>query len=259
MLARLRGQSKATTEGHEISSKRRSKKRSLKLSSYERSVVPHIIQRFGYIADNQSVWRTSENQPVLQIRITSHSESKGHTYYHYECDISMTTEPSSLYSWSGKRRLQHLRRGLHDACKKELGSGYHKLFKDTPFAHRGGVRGTTKRLNAWCARLSECANERLVPPVILAQVCKLLEAPKGKSQGTRPTSDSCSSLSTTDAEENDEVVSDCSSYESDFESESCSDISECETIAEDLQFEEDGSEEDDTPIAQFEPNSICQC
>jgi hypothetical protein len=263
MLARLRGQSKQTREGRDVTSTRRSKKRSLKLPAYERTVVPTVIAPFGYTADNQQAWRTSACHPRLAIQITSHSESVGHTYYHFDCSLSLSGDDPSVITWSGKRRLQHLRKGLHDVCKRELGSSYDKHFKSAPFAHRGGVRGTTKRLSTWCAKLADCANERIVPPIMLAQMLKLLDAPTKSRQSccedagfgkSIATIDSCSNLSTTDAEQNEDLASDCSSYESDFESESCSDISGPESIAEDLQFEGDEVEEDDTPIAQYNPS-----
>jgi hypothetical protein len=111
-------------------------------------------------------------------------------------------------------------------------------------------------------RLAECTNQGIVPPIIVAQMLKLLDAPKMTSRSScedihfsksNPAMDSCSNMSTTDAEQNEDLGSDCSSYESDFESESGSDISDSGSIAEDLQIEDDGAEEDDTPIAQYDP------
>ena len=148
----------------------------------------------------------------------------------------MSTRLAPYLTWSGKRRLQHLRKGLHDIAKRELGSAYKEYFKDAPFAHRGGIRGTTKRLNAWCARLAECISSRALPPVVVAQTLKLLDVPthRGYEESLAvkviaPTKvDNATDVSTTEAELTEGATSDCSSYESDFESESAYEVSDSE-------------------------------
>merc|ERR1712110_267677 len=101
-------------------------------------------------------------------------------------------------------------------------------FKGVHFAHRGGRKGTTKRLDAWCCRLSQCINTYMVPPVVVAQVLKLLEVPYGRAFSAEGTAspksltstavDDCTSASTTDVD--NELESDGESYESDFETDS---------------------------------------
>jgi hypothetical protein len=245
----------------------------LKLSKTERSLVHTFLEPYRYVAVDGRNWQTTALclQPCLQIRITSHFEAKGHTYYSFDCSLSMSSKLAPYLSWKGKRRLQHLRKGLHDVAKRELGSTYKIYFKDTPFARHGGLRGTTQRLDTWCCQLTECINARVVPPVVVAQTLKLLDAPQlsvdlcqdtqesnkdlvGASRG-----DSCASASTTDAELTEETASECSSYESDFESESeaddCDLVSDDESIAEDLPFEADDLQEDEEPIAPYDPSS----
>lgn len=260
MLPRLRRRSKvAETVEHEDAdtgmpcTKKKSKRRSLKLSTAERSAVPAIIEPYRYKAQNEREWQNAATpavQPCLQIHMMSHSEAKLHTYYHFECSLSMSRDEAPYLKWSGKRRLQHLRKGLHDLSKREMGVSYKKHFKDAPFAHRGGVRGTTKRLNAWCSRLADGVNLLVVPPLVVAQTLKLLGAPviPGLSSCDKDGAaryDSFESASTTDAEFTEGAESDCSSYESDFESESESDAS-------DSDMEEDLQHSEGTPIKDFE-------
>merc|ERR1719230_953503 len=181
MLARLRGRPRPDKAAcDEASAKKQTKRRSLKLSPSERSIVPDLIEPYRFIAKSDKDWQTSALclQPCLQISVNSHSEIKGHTCYNFECSLSMSPKLAPYLTWNGKRRLQHLRKGLHDVAKRELGSSYERHFKDAPFARRGGVRGTTKRLNTWCSRLAECINLRAVPPVVVAQVLKLLDVPR---------------------------------------------------------------------------------
>lgn len=246
------------------------KRRSLKLSASERAAVPAIIEPYRYVAESDREWQTAtlSLQPFWVIHVASHSEMKGHTYYHFDCSLSMSSKLAPYLTWSGKRRLHHLRKGLHDISKRELGSLYKTHFKDVPFAHRGGVRGTTKRLDKWCCRLAECINSRIVPPVVVAQALKLLDAsvpslPCEELQLNKMTPsacDSCASASTTDVENTEGVLSDCTSYESDFESDSECDVvdSESDSIAEDLPDSVDDLAEEDIPIAPCEPSCDMQ-
>jgi hypothetical protein len=84
------------------------------------------------------------------------------------------------------RRLCTLRERFHDAIIEEMGEGgYQKCFLDTPFASRGGIPGTTARLNAWCGQLSYCINTGSLPPKVVAVILQALEAPKpGKASAT---------------------------------------------------------------------------
>merc|ERR1712224_88481 len=167
--------------------------------------------------------------------------------------------------WTGKRRLQHLRKGLHDVSKRQLRSAYKQHFKDVPFARRGGVKGTTKRLNDWCAKLAECVNSRIMSPVVVAQVLKVLNSAvvpacctSDNDNVSAAKCDGYTSASTTDAELTEGTASDSGSYESDFESESQFSDSEMESIAEDLPCFADQLDDEDIPIAPCEVEANLQ-
>ncbi|CAK0857828.1 unnamed protein product [Prorocentrum cordatum] len=154
-------------------------------------------------------------------------ETKGHTLYQVQCTLTSARDSMApALTWACQRRLDHIRKGLHDVAKDKLGGFYAGCFKGAPFAHRGGVAGTTKRLDVWCARLARCINSGAAPPLVVAQALKLLHAPRYvpgfDDVGTwndRLTKDAgFTDADTTDAEatggEDDEV------YESDWESDS---------------------------------------
>eukprot|EP00931_Biecheleriopsis_adriatica_P043489 TRINITY_DN24868_c0_g1_i1.p1 TRINITY_DN24868_c0_g1~~TRINITY_DN24868_c0_g1_i1.p1 ORF type:complete len:372 (-),score=74.12 TRINITY_DN24868_c0_g1_i1:105-1220(-) len=91
-------------------------------------------------------------------------------------DAAEAEEPPWL-TWRAARRLAHLREGLHDSVKRQLGSSYETYFCRVPFAHRLRPSGTTARLDAWCGRLAYCISTKLVSPAVTAETLRLLGAP----------------------------------------------------------------------------------
>merc|ERR1712113_320634 len=70
-----------------------------------------------------------------------------------------------------------MREALHDFIKKELGDSYHSHFGETPFAKHGAPAGTTARLRAWLAKLSELINQRNASPQIVTRTIMFFRPP----------------------------------------------------------------------------------
>ena len=78
------------------------------------------------------------------IAVTGHYEKDKHTLYVVEGALSATQ------TWRCEKRLAELR-ALHDAVVAGVGrKGYEAHFKGASFASRGGMPGTTKKLDKWC-------------------------------------------------------------------------------------------------------------
>lgn len=114
--------------------------------------------------------------PKLEITVDGHDEESGHTWYKLECAI---VQPGmSRSEWQTKKRLTHLRDGLHDQIKRELGdTKYAEYFADTPFAKRGGMKGTTARLIRWFSTLANRISTGQVSLQVTALVLRFIDAP----------------------------------------------------------------------------------
>jgi hypothetical protein len=251
----------AAAAGKAKKAKPRSRRRCLKLSRAEHQSIPALLEPYRYQARSSSEWQTVQHELKITIQVRDHVEVKGRTTYQVQCTLSSEDETVPVMTWGCQRRLQHLRKGLHDVAKQQMGSFYAGCFKGAPFAHRGGILGTTRRLDAWCARLARCINSGAVPPLVVAQTLKLLDAPKfmpGLDSSSTPTSpvfgcvgrtskdSGLEGADTTDAEVcgEDDAESECESYESDWESDSeFSD--DADSVAEDLPSSGDEALADD--------------
>lgn len=187
------------------------------------------------MARSSSEWENIDHELQLTIQVRGHMETKGRTLYQVQCTLSSVRDDTvPVLTWACQRRLDHLRKGLHDVAKEHMGSYYTGCFKGAPFAHRGGIAGTTKRLDVWCARFARCVSSGAAPPLVVAQALKLLHAPRyvpglddvgtwsgsvlGSGDGL--TKDAgLTDADTTDAEEATGGEDD-ESYESDWESDS---------------------------------------
>eukprot|EP00438_Fugacium_kawagutii_P028448 Skav226832 [mRNA] locus=scaffold606:380142:383670:+ [translate_table: standard] len=163
------------------------------------------LDPFGFQASTQMDWqkgglatlmllvRSGTQNPEFQIRVLGHAlGSRRHLHYFISCHLwrGKRTDPEDCLKaesaerpwveWKISRRLVHLRAGLHDLVKHYLGS-YTTYFCQLPFAHRLRPVGTTERLDKWCSRLAQCLSARLVPPVVAANVLRVLGAPDLKS------------------------------------------------------------------------------
>eukprot|EP00409_Alexandrium_fundyense_P007917 CAMPEP_0195047608 /NCGR_PEP_ID=MMETSP0347-20130606/38339_1 /TAXON_ID=2932 /ORGANISM="Alexandrium fundyense, Strain CCMP1719" /LENGTH=60 /DNA_ID=CAMNT_0040075887 /DNA_START=59 /DNA_END=238 /DNA_ORIENTATION=- len=59
--------------------------------------------------------------------------------------------------------------------KRELGKSYKEHFEEVHFAHRGGRRGTSSRLNTWCSRLAARINAGQLSPAVVALTLRFIE------------------------------------------------------------------------------------
>mmetsp|Transcript_107176 Transcript_107176/g.301642 ORF Transcript_107176/g.301642 Transcript_107176/m.301642 type:complete len:258 (-) Transcript_107176:154-927(-) len=149
--------------------------------------VPHdrvvfFLEPYGYRAQDACKWSLWAPLPELEVNIIGHGKVGKHTYYQLECTLARPGEWHSPYlRWRCGSRLSHLREGLHDQVKRELGSSYREQFEGAHFAHSYGVPGTTARLNSWCRRLAMTLNKKLVPPAIAAAMLQLFGAPSAGS------------------------------------------------------------------------------
>lgn len=236
-------ETKENTEAREPTS-RRHRKRSWKraLASPNREDVASYLETFGYLAADADSWEDLPQDEVpegiarssswLGLGIAEHAEQGGHTWYQVECSLRM--DSCKTVEWQVGRRLPHFRKLWYDAVKAELGDSYKTHFKDTPFAQRGGRRGTSARLNAWCGQLAKCINSGSFSPAIVALTLRFLQAPHRTSGGqpqddcsSNPSGDlSCISTrcGTSEGDHSPEHLSECEEgqeeYESDFESDS---------------------------------------
>lgn len=140
--------------------------------------VVSYLESFGYFASDLEQWDTlaSAPRPKLTFTMLDHREIDGHTYYGVKCHLLVRRGAS--VEWHKQRRLLHLRDGIHDMVRKHFGEDYDSMFGEARFARRGGLPGTTTRLQAWLQQLAECVHSGTVPPVLVARVLQFFEAPK---------------------------------------------------------------------------------
>ncbi|CAE8633297.1 unnamed protein product [Polarella glacialis] len=147
-------------------------------SQLERGEVPHFLSPYGYEAKDAAEWLQWKAVPELSLEVTGYKKVNGHTYYQVECALAKAGSWHSPYlSWRSLRRLSHLRDGLHDAVKRELGPAYKVQFAGVPFASRLAMAGTTARLTSWCRTLAYALNSKKAPPSVAATTLQLLGAP----------------------------------------------------------------------------------
>jgi len=140
------------------------------------------LQAYGFQASDDYRWRPIA-LPELNVQVSGHSTSSGHTYYHVKCKLkrgAVEGKCEGTYDtcWQTEVRLTHLRVALHDNVRKALGSSYQTYFSKVPFAQHMRPSGTTARLDAWMSRLAYCISRKLCPPWIAAATLQLLCAPQ---------------------------------------------------------------------------------
>eukprot|EP00933_Yihiella_yeosuensis_P049402 TRINITY_DN4626_c1_g6_i1.p1 TRINITY_DN4626_c1_g6~~TRINITY_DN4626_c1_g6_i1.p1 ORF type:complete len:282 (+),score=51.49 TRINITY_DN4626_c1_g6_i1:25-870(+) len=118
-----------------------------------------------------------EKQFRISLGISGHTEEEGHTMYEISCSLHPAHESVSSTAWTCRKRLCHIREGLHDPVKEVLAEAYSDNFGDTPFARHGGLPGTTARLGAWLAVLGCCMSKGVIPETCCAEVLRFLDAP----------------------------------------------------------------------------------
>jgi hypothetical protein len=135
---------------------------------------------YGYVAKSSTSWcdvaGSSMGRPVMRLELAGHKEQDGHTYYQVKCQLT-AKQPVLRLDWTSQMRLNQMREELHDVVKDGLGKNYGDLFSQAPFARRGGLSGTTGRLQTWLDTLASCINEYTVQPGLLVSVLKSLDVP----------------------------------------------------------------------------------
>jgi len=143
-----------------------------------------FLKKYGYDASDATSWRAPTGAaawPQLEVAVECHYEQEGHTLYEVRCSLRALGLQRPL-AWRAAKRLEAMRRELHDAVKAGLDREvYSRTFRSAPFALRGGPPGTTARLNGWLGALAGGANAGEVPPALLAQILVSLEVPEPPS------------------------------------------------------------------------------
>eukprot|EP00927_Polykrikos_kofoidii_P015162 TRINITY_DN16726_c0_g1_i1.p1 TRINITY_DN16726_c0_g1~~TRINITY_DN16726_c0_g1_i1.p1 ORF type:complete len:365 (-),score=63.90 TRINITY_DN16726_c0_g1_i1:65-1159(-) len=160
-------------------------------SGLDVAVVPYL-KGYGYKAVDPETWHPMlEDQeagvlrnPQLSVVVAGHEEVLGHTWYVLACTLELPKTDSvvtacSQLDWKAERRLVQLREGLHDRVKALLGeTQYGLIFADARFAPKGGLPGTSMRLNAWFAALTTAINTCRGPPSLTALTIQFLNIPE---------------------------------------------------------------------------------
>lgn len=149
------------------------------------------LRSYSYAAESSTQWCAAPasclGKPVLRLVLDGHCEVVGHTYYSLQCALS-SGKPALCLAWPVQKRLTQLREELHDIVKDGLGKSYADLFAQAPFARRGGVAGTTGRLQTWLEILASCINEHSAPPSLVATVLRFLDTPAPPKPNKGPAS-----------------------------------------------------------------------
>lgn len=159
------------------------------------TLVPYL-SKYGYTPVDAKSWKVQAHagrigaEPAtpgsdtdlgstLELKVLGHDENEGHTWYKIECTLLLHN--STRLTWLAPRRLVQLREGLHDPIKGELADCYSRHFAGAPFAHKGGLPGTTSRLEAWCCVLASCCNTGVCSPAVVGLTLAFLEPPEPPS------------------------------------------------------------------------------
>jgi len=152
----------------------------------DRMHVPGFLEPYGYSALSDLEWgAAAKRPPKLIMDVTGHCCMNGHTYYLLECALILSScdgSEAGRLIWRAARRLAHLRSGLHDPVKKELGDKYKTFFNGSPFAGRLKPPGTSARINEWCRCLAYSINDQSAPPMVVAVTLRLMGAPDMSEQ-----------------------------------------------------------------------------
>lgn len=111
----------------------------------------------------------------LSVQVTGHEEDEGSTWYQLQC--SSTPSGCEQVNWCTRMRLCKIRECMHHPVKEALADLYPQYFADTPFARRGGLPGSTARLQAWFASLGKCIEEEALSNRIFTELVQILGAP----------------------------------------------------------------------------------
>lgn len=120
--------------------------------------------------------------PKVTFEVVGHIEVDDHTFYQIKC--ALETKPSLSLKWGVHRRLLHLREGLHNFVQSCLGDEYGAVFGEARFARRGGLPGTSARLQGWLEQLALHVNDGTASPTTVAHVLRFFEVPSAPAGAT---------------------------------------------------------------------------
>jgi len=150
----------------------------------DQEAISAFLRKYGYGVTTEGVsacaWETADAPGGdsiirLELHVSGHEELDGHTWYRVDCSLSSVK--MRPFNWQMSCRLTQLRDDLHDPVKAALAKRYDEYFAKSPFAHMGGPRGTTARLDGWCSALADCINAKGVKPAIVNLVLHFVEVP----------------------------------------------------------------------------------
>mmetsp|Transcript_30211 Transcript_30211/g.54839 ORF Transcript_30211/g.54839 Transcript_30211/m.54839 type:complete len:217 (+) Transcript_30211:104-754(+) len=150
------------------------------MAVYYEDMDKAYLERYLYAPMDDGRWQIPPGPkgsgPRLTIWVNGHREIDHHTFYSVQCSLILCG--SLLVEWEAPRRLLQIRECLHDPLKKNLGlQNYYRQFSKAPFARRGGLWGTTARLKAWFAALTQALNKGAFSPGEVAFVLQFLDTP----------------------------------------------------------------------------------
>jgi len=144
----------------------------------ETLAVRMYLGPLGYMANDDDTWDAGvEVFPEMRTEVKSHAKLGGKRHYRVDCALHAKGCEEPYLAWATMRRLDHLRRGIHDPVKQVLGTAYEERFQSTRFANSFAPKGTTAKLDAWFTTLSHCVNEGLINPQLLSGILRVFDAP----------------------------------------------------------------------------------
>jgi len=152
---------------------------SAKLKSVAETEVVPFLEQFGFAVQNARSWGNIIQKSRLRFWIHGHREMGFHTLHTWYAIMGEVIggDDSSRRHWMVERRLAHVRALMHHPVKSELGNDYNHYFREAHFARRGGLPGTTSRMQSWLAALSKAIHSGAVSPALVTDILCFLEAP----------------------------------------------------------------------------------
>jgi len=141
----------------------------------QEGTVGAYLRGYGYVVHMDGSWENDAPHPELCLQVLGHERIEGHTCYTVRCALQTL---GLKMRWDEPFRLVHLRKFLYEPVRSSLWTHYQKHFARAPFAFRGGIKGTTARLDAWCNSLANCINARRCTPGIVWLTLCFLQVPE---------------------------------------------------------------------------------